>query len=586
MAGAPWYEFEHERNFYEAIFVVLLVCLALVFEVVSHRLQHGVEHSYSYGASRDRHQEEEDRKVPHKQLYKELTERVQGEFMTLGFLACLIFFGNSYGFFDALAEHLTPEAARRLAASASEGSAHGSASSGSAASGHSSGHTFVKGPFDLAMPHNGGQWLHLAEEVHIRLFFGMLIYQVVIFAIVRAGVHQVQMWSEVTNRKMQCQKGFELVNDSQLRDYVELQQFFVSQLTRWRSSQRSRWEQLERQIWLEDPEPEPEEGYSMAATLGKLEEVLSLSHYLSYCIEEGIVDLIEVHHLTWAVLLALFLLCLPLHALLLVTMDMVAGIMLPVCILGLFLVGWQMNMGNQHKLEDLESGRNSSKSEGEAVARVASSAWNGQPILGQAIFLRIVEVLLFLWSYSFSSILLDQHGWRAFPLRTVVELLIYVFCTGVALMFLPRLLVHLLTQTSMPRYLSQRHFESLCRVLREADPAICDMLRCGQISIADLPQGSPTRAHVSPKKIRTRLAVPIAPGSTKESASVAGRDSLALPVNIERTPCHDTMVGALESTLCSAEGRALLTRLMKELANVKGSEQLGAHTPTSLAEAV
>merc|ERR1712159_586947 len=90
---------------------------------------------------------------------------------------------------------------------------------------------------------------------------------------------------------------------------------------------------------------------------------------------------------------------------------------------------------------------------------------------------------------------------------------------------LPQLVVHLLTMTSMPRYLNQRHFESLCRVLREADPAICDMLRCGQISIDDLPQGSPTRAHVSPnrahaspEKTRTRLGVTTTPGPADELA--------------------------------------------------------------------
>merc|ERR1711907_612984 len=97
--------------------------------------------------------------------------------------------------------------------------------------------------------------------------------------------------------------------------------------------------------------------------------------------------------------------------------------------------------------------------------------------------------------------------------------MIYVFFTGMALCFLPSLALHVLTITSMPRYLSQRHFESLCRVLREADPAICDMLRCGQISIDDLPQGSPTRAHASPnrahaspKKLRTRLGATTAAG--------------------------------------------------------------------------
>merc|ERR1719329_2091441 len=106
---------------------------------------------------------------------------------------------------------------------------------------------------------------------------------------------------------------------------------------------------------------------------------------------------------------------------------------------------------------------------------------------------------------------------------TLVELLIYLVFTGMALSLLPQLVVHLLTQTSMPRYVSQRHFESLCRVLREADPAICDMLRCGQISIDDLPQGSPTRARVSPnraraspKKLRTRFGATATAGPTDE----------------------------------------------------------------------
>lgn len=80
--------------------LVVLVVLALGFETVWHHMAHQAEHSYSYGQLEGFVDIVTSRKarpspygsVQHLQLTRELVNRAGGEFMTLGFLACLVYF--------------------------------------------------------------------------------------------------------------------------------------------------------------------------------------------------------------------------------------------------------------------------------------------------------------------------------------------------------------------------------------------------------------------------------------------------------------------------------------------------------------
>merc|ERR1712113_311984 len=81
--------------------------------------------------------------VKHARLWHELAQRMQGEFMSLGFLAFIIFLLNQMGFFEILSNHFNDEA--------------------------SSAERFHYPVTEL-------DWLHVAEVVHVKLFVGMLLY--------------------------------------------------------------------------------------------------------------------------------------------------------------------------------------------------------------------------------------------------------------------------------------------------------------------------------------------------------------------------------------------------------------------------
>merc|ERR1712232_1464108 len=135
--GQTWYKYDHEHAYVEMIILILLVCLALVFEVVWHRAVHNAEHSYRYGDLSDLVANAHIHRIGHHgekhlQLAKELANRTGGEFMTLGFLAFCVFVFNTCEGFDWLVTK------------------------------------FPSGHFHL--PKTKDDWLHMVEFVHMQLF--------------------------------------------------------------------------------------------------------------------------------------------------------------------------------------------------------------------------------------------------------------------------------------------------------------------------------------------------------------------------------------------------------------------------------
>eukprot|EP00913_Durusdinium_trenchii_P032154 g30109.t1 len=75
---------------------------------------------------------------------QELMNKMGGEFMSLGFIAFMIFCSNQLGFFDFIAERLP--------------------ACGKSAT-----------PDCVMLPYTGIDWLHLIELVHVQLFVGGLL---------------------------------------------------------------------------------------------------------------------------------------------------------------------------------------------------------------------------------------------------------------------------------------------------------------------------------------------------------------------------------------------------------------------------
>ena len=94
--------------------------------------------------------------------------------------------------------------------------------------------------------------------------------------------------------------------------------------------------------------------------------------------------------------------------------------------------------------------------------------------------MRALESSLFIWCYSFASIIFNVEGWENEFLVSLVEALLYLIFTFAAGNFLPEIVTHLLIQMSLPPNLDEHHVEILLRVLGDDDPALLDLARTGR----------------------------------------------------------------------------------------------------------
>eukprot|EP00927_Polykrikos_kofoidii_P068364 TRINITY_DN63740_c0_g1_i1.p1 TRINITY_DN63740_c0_g1~~TRINITY_DN63740_c0_g1_i1.p1 ORF type:complete len:646 (-),score=86.77 TRINITY_DN63740_c0_g1_i1:64-1974(-) len=586
MAGDPWWSEDYEKNFYEAILVMILVILALLFEFIFHSATHWTEHSYSYGISKDHHIAEEHLHCQHKKLYRELAQRVGGEFMTLGFLAACIFVCNFSGLFDTLAARFTVNMSEGEATGAhSSGGSAGSAAANSsrllAAMAGSHGSSAVAlGPAGMRMPITGADWLHLAEEVHIRMFCGMLIYFCVMGAVVRSTVNQLIEYEELANRKLlrEAQAAPEnMMFDSALKKYLELHEYLIVHILGWHKSQPDRWEVVVDTLWEDSQGRRPSEDDLYQQTKEMLEKRLSVAHYLSFALEEGIASLVEVHETTWVTLIVIFGLFMLFHWLKLTLVYIGGGILL-IGVICLACTVWHQKRqalrteANVHR-NHTQNIRNMTQVALENSLMTVVQQDRGYMMdINEFAFMRSLETILFIWCYSFASILINPQAWEGGELPfTLLEALLYAICTGVCITFLPSVVTHVFKQISLPPKLDDAHFEMLVRAIHEEDPACFDLMRAGLIEpemrVSDVT--SPAR----------RLRIRSGRFKTEDSTCLDRQSRPQASVNVFGMPepsdlqtsalqyeSSSSLAAALADALRTPSGALLVTTFVREVA--------------------
>jgi len=118
MGGEIWYETENEYMLAEALILMTLVCCAIIFELCHHKLHH-LTHAVHYGigdfyAQKAKHHVEcDDEHLVASALvlganahYERLFQRMNGEFMVLGFLAFTVWGTNRAGGFKSMGKSL------------------------------------------------------------------------------------------------------------------------------------------------------------------------------------------------------------------------------------------------------------------------------------------------------------------------------------------------------------------------------------------------------------------------------------------------------------------------------------------------
>ncbi|CAK0803926.1 unnamed protein product [Prorocentrum cordatum] len=155
-SGDTWYVYDHEFAFVEVCVLLAMIPIVNVFDMVWHTISHRVERtSFVYGAKKRVEDDEDshghDPHEEHKQLGVILLSRMGTEFMTLGFLALLVFTSEYNGLFDELVDILP--------------------------TGCSDGGSYYRRLAEesdcLHLPKSGLDWFHMFEIVHFSLFGGV-----------------------------------------------------------------------------------------------------------------------------------------------------------------------------------------------------------------------------------------------------------------------------------------------------------------------------------------------------------------------------------------------------------------------------
>jgi hypothetical protein len=266
------------------VMLIVIVFVALSFDLLWHKIIHSLHHAYTFG--RRRHHEDHEERT-HKNLALSLAHRAGAEFMTLGFLAFLIFVCSQTGAFEALAElseHTGCEEHHE--------------------------HTLKLGDGDdlwLACPCSGEDWLHLAELVHMRLFIGMVFYFTIIACILRRSVLKIRQWEVTDARLAQRQRTPQaarmataklMKQDTDLHDLQRWHRYFISRVASWRNTRPAVFRELLSSLGLTLDQHE-----SVAETL---EAVNFFGSYLAFSVEDGVYDSIEFHPSCWVALMLIY----------------------------------------------------------------------------------------------------------------------------------------------------------------------------------------------------------------------------------------------------------------------------------------
>jgi hypothetical protein len=206
-AGAgedPWWQAAHEFAFIETCLLLALIPIAYAFDLIWHSLRHYIDRAaYVYGAGmhkkKRRLENEEDigghfANHPHdghKTLLGVLLQRMGIEFMTLGFLAIVIFMSENHGLFEFVAKQVQAT----CALSGSEGD-HGHRRLGDAEPEVANqGGVSLYGPDAcFPVPTTGTEWFHMAEIDHFSVFAAMCLYFVQMLALVMGSASKMSAW--------------------------------------------------------------------------------------------------------------------------------------------------------------------------------------------------------------------------------------------------------------------------------------------------------------------------------------------------------------------------------------------------------
>jgi len=339
-----WYTEQYEIIFTETVSLIVLVVLAILFEVIYHVLLHKADHSYRFGELQKKEDALQTRRwvqmmthpgehrvvqigmrmkkvrakvgrskstgnltaddlweislaqsqahVGYEQVerirpWKQLLNRAAGEFMVLGYLAFVIYVFNKFGGFDVVP--------------------HGSV-----------------GQDGFSIPPDGSVYLHLFEDIHVRLFFSMVLHFISTTVTISECVGRMK-----TLEILQCHifeedrdirpdlsvktglwtcglgasggsKFFACLRSQDYRpilaEYKLFREFFIDEIVSWQSANPDMYESVTELLHLSQT--------SSDVVREELDRRFDMSAYLVLIMQEALASQIQMPTRTWFVILA------------------------------------------------------------------------------------------------------------------------------------------------------------------------------------------------------------------------------------------------------------------------------------------
>jgi len=190
----------------------------------------------------------------------------------------------------------------------------------------------------------------------------------------------------------------------------------------------------------------------------------NFSAYLAHSVRHCIMDMIEVKPITWMAVLVVFLVKVPLHRFL-----HVSHFDLNLVIFGLSLVVALVVMCWVHKINTrfIASGRavQCEESISTASATQAPGRTVHNRINTETVVLRMLQVVLFLLSYTMAREMASVHTWRTNPSKTTVIVLSHLALLLLLALVLPREIPKFAALMALPPYVDRENVRTMLFVM-------------------------------------------------------------------------------------------------------------------------
>mmetsp|Transcript_24251 Transcript_24251/g.60565 ORF Transcript_24251/g.60565 Transcript_24251/m.60565 type:complete len:427 (+) Transcript_24251:1-1281(+) len=321
----------------------------------------------------------------------------------------------------------------------------------------------------------------------MQLFFAMLVYFMLISRAVKGSEDKIKLWEKMRMHRMRSLgKSARVLRrpsslsslatmDTDLDSYICWRHYFITRIVRWQQRRPAIFQDIMERLGIDVAADD-----ASARFQDVLDKEFSFSAYLALTVASGMRDSVQVHPITWLVVVLLFALFALIHcfahiplASLMPGFIAVAAALLAV--MKAIVVRKRRHIEQQlHAsggavdtppvVPELRCGHVCSAA---TVATVAGSTERRfhERHKTEIVMLRMLQVVLFLISYVFARFMMDTHDWfehtGVWFLYTGIFVVLFVSLACA----LPSAVPLFLGMLAMPPYVDEDNFESFCTVL-------------------------------------------------------------------------------------------------------------------------